>query len=357
VYLIKQKGNFYLNSSFGFHDPKFEINDLGYLGRTDVINMHLGGGYQWTEPDGMFRRKELGGGYGQSFDFDGNLIHNVLVHWGFVQFMNFYSINYNIALNPSETVNARRTRGGPLTLNEKGFEFNLNGRSDDRNSVYVEAGVNTYTSSQSKGINTFSYIQYRPSTSVTVSVGPEFGIEHQNLQYLLSFSDPLAVSTYGRRYVFGELDQKTYAANIRVNWTFTPELSLQLFAQPFIATGSYSKFKELQKPKSDEYLIYGNGNSTLVKDASNTYQVDSDGSGTGIGTSFGNPDFNVKSIRGNAVLRWEYLPGSTVYFVWTQTRENYDDAGEFQFSKSLSRLASTQPDNIFMIKMSYYLNM
>jgi len=359
-YLIKQKGNFFFNSSIGFIDPNYEVNDLGFQSRADVINMHIGGGYNWTEPDGLFRRKELGGGFGQSFDFQNNLIHQVLVHFGFVQFMNFYSVNWNLAMNPTETINNRRTRGGPLTINKTGYEINLNASSDYSKDIIVEVNTNNYFSDHSDYKSASFWVQYRPAKNITFSVGPQYETEMQKLQWFGEsvHAEPLAVATFGNQYVFGQLDYRSISANIRLNWTLTPSLSLQLYLQPLISSGAYSNFKELLKPKTDDYLLYGTGASSISYiDSTSTYSFDSDGSGPIPAKSFSNPNFNSKSLRGNAVLRWEYLPGSVMYFVWTQNRSDYENIGDFQMNKSFSRLIDAKADNIFLVKLSYYFNM
>lgn len=359
VYLIKQKGSTYVNASFGIIDPHFEINDLGFLSRTDVVNMHVGGGYMWTEPDGIFRFRELGGGVGQSYDFEGNLTHRVIVHWGYAEFSNYYSINYNLAFNPTESYNNRRTRGGPLTLNLPGYEISLNGRTDSRKDIQVEAGYNSYFSAQTSYYNAYTSVVFRPAPHVTFSVGPQYTSENQRLAYVDTFDEPNAGHTFGHQYVFARLRYEELSANIRLNWTFTPRLSLQLYVQPLISSGNYSQFKELSRPKSDDYREYGTNGSTIVYDPVNDeYEVDGDGNSPAISPKrFSDPDFNFKSLRGNAVVRWEYLPGSAFYFVWTQSRSDVENIGEFQFDRSLSRIYNARPDNIFMIKFSYYFHL
>ncbi len=356
-YLIKQQGNFFFNSSLGFIDPKYEVNDLGFQSRADVINMHVGGGYNWSEPDGLFRRKELGGGFGQSFDFQKNLIHRVLVHFGFVQFMNYYTLNWNFAYNPTTTLSNRRTRGGPLTVNSKGWDFNLNASSDYSKEVVVEMFGYTYRSDETDIKSAGFWVQYRPAPNVNVSVGPDWTDEVSKVAYGGGdFEDPSYTLTYGRRYLFSELAYRQISANIRLNWTFTPTLSLQLYMQPLVSSGSYSNFKQLVRPSSNEYLIYGTNGSTITK-TGDEYTVDPTGTGTGAVHTFSDPNFNFKSLRGNAVLRWEYLPGSALYFVWTQNRSDYENTGDLALSRSVDRLISAKADNIFLVKMSYYFNM
>jgi hypothetical protein len=147
------------------------------------------------------------------------------------------------------------------------------------------------------------------------------------------------------------------SSTIRLDWTFNPRLSLQLYLQPLLAVGEYDRFKELARPKKYEYNIFGEGESTIsYSDADEEYTVDPDGPGPAADFSFGNPDFNFKSLRGTIVLRWEYLPGSILYLVWTQNRVDYSHPGDFNFRRDLGDLFTAPGDNIFLIKISYRWN-
>jgi hypothetical protein len=195
-------------------------------------------------------------------------------------------------------------------------------------------------------------LRWRPSSNFSLSIGPEFMSERTEIQWVTKIDDPLMTSTYGSRYVFGHIDQRIVAAAVRFNWTFTPRLTLQAYLQPFLGVGTYSRFKELAQPKTYDYNLYGEGMST-VDYIDGRYQIDPDGSGPAEVFSFGNPDFNVKSLRGTVVLRWEYLPGSLLYFVWTQNRADYANPGDFRFRRDLGNLLTAPGDNIFLIKVSY----
>jgi hypothetical protein len=163
-------------------------------------------------------------------------------------------------------------------------------------------------------------------------------------------------STYGTRYVFGRIDQKMISSEVRLNWIFTPKLSLQLYLQPFIAVGKYDQFKELAQPKAYEYHVFGDAPSTVAY-ADEKYTIDPDGQGPAKPFSFWNPDFNMKSLRGTVVLRWEYFPGSLVYLVWTQNRADYANPGDFRLGRDFGDLMRAPGDNIFLIKVSYRWNM
>jgi hypothetical protein len=166
-------------------------------------------------------------------------------------------------------------------------------------------------------------------------------------------TDATADRTYGRRYVFSDLDQTTLSMNARLSWTFTPRLSLQLFAQPFLASGDYSRFKELNRPRAWDWDVYGEEVGTVAEVAGG-YSVDPDGTGPAAAFTLPDPDFNVRSLRGNAVLRWEYRPGSTLYLVWQQQRYGYEPTGEFRFGDNASELFNLPAENVFAVKVSYW---
>ena len=360
-YLNKNKGKFFSNSAIGILSPGFDVNDLGFESRADVINWHVGGGYSWSDPGEVFRYAETGGAVFENMDYDGNVSWKGVYAFGTLQFLNYYSVNWNLAYNP-ETINNRRTRGGPLTLNPSGYQVGVDVSSDSRKSFEAEVNGFTYQAGWEKDIQAFVSLIWRPAANVQLSIAPTFDNDWEAAQWVTSSTDPTATSTYGARYVFADLYQNTLSANIRLNWTFTPTLSLQLFIQPLISSGDYKNFKELARPRSFDFNVYGTGSTTLTEvksaDGAISYSADPDGGGPAAPISFDNPDFNTKSLRGNAVLRWEYVPGSVVYFVWTQSRYNQTNVnGDFQFGNSVDRLFGTQADNIFLVKFSYWFNM
>jgi hypothetical protein len=178
-------------------------------------------------------------------------------------------------------------------------------------------------------------------------------------QYVGTFADPLATGTFGNRYVFAYLDQTTVSADLRVNWTFSPTLSLELYAQPLLSSGAYRGFKEFTHARTYRFSRYGTGASTLVANRDPAgrvmdYSVDPDGAGAASAFSIANPDFSFASLRGNAVLRWEFRPGSTFYLVWTQDRSDQNADGDFEFGRSLRRLGRAKGNQVVAVKFSYW---
>ncbi|GBD86247.1 hypothetical protein BMS3Abin03_00160 [bacterium BMS3Abin03] len=351
--LNKQKGNFFVNSAFGFITPSFDVNDLGFFYRSDVINMHVGARYNWTIPTSFYRQLILMLATFRSYDFGGNITSEGLFHYGGYEFLNYYNLNWNLGFSP-ETMNSTRTRGGPLTLNPSQLYGSIFLRTDNRNDWIL----NFYTNMFQNGFSEFwSFgfgIEIRPAPNISISFDPGLENNHDYSQYIGAYDDPLATETFGKRYVFGELNQKTYSASIRLNWTFSPTLSLQLYVQPLISTGKYVKYKELKTPGTYDFINYGEDGSTFDDE---NYIADPDGDGPAPEISIGNNDFNFISLRGNAVLRWEYLPGSVIFFVWTQSRADVEGSGDIGFGKSINNLVDLTPDNIFMVKFTYWFSM
>ncbi len=355
--LNKQQGNFYINSAVGLVSPGFEQNDLGYQWMADRINAHTVLGYRWFEPEGIFRKKDVYLAYAKSFNFDGNTISNFI--WWRIggTFTNYYYLSFGGNYS-FESWSNTLTRGGPLMPNPPGYYLWIYGNTDSRDKLSASAEID-YSEDSYRGVYRWSYVglTWKPNTQITFSFGPSYTVNDEPRQWVGNFDDPLAVNTYNTRYVFGSIRQHTLSTDIRLNWTFTPTLSLQLFMQPFFAVGAYSDFKELAKPRSNELNIFGTNGSQISYDAENEeYTVDPDGTGPAQPFTFDNPDFNYKSLRGTAVLRWEVMPGSIFYFVWSHNQANYDDPGNFSLGKDFKNLWRTSGDNVFLVKFSYWLD-
>ncbi len=359
VALNKQKGNWRLNAAIGVIDPGFDVNDLGFMWRTNVINGHFAGGYRWTEPTEYFRYLSILGSLFGSKDFDGNTTWAGIWSDVYFRLLNYYEFDLSFAFNP-ETTNINRTRGGPLTKNKPGFEFGINAETDNRKDIVF--GLNGFSYLSSSGSKDYSVgleIEWKPSENISFSINPDFNWDFPDAQWVPGANnendDITATKTYGKRYVFAEMHRKTFSSSFRVNWTFSPEISLQVYVQPLISSGDYSNFKYLSRSNSYDFTEYGTGNSTIDFNG-NEYIADSDGNGPAPEIKWNNPDFTITSFRGNAVMRWEYQPGSTLFLVWTQNRSDFENNGHIRFNKPFTdRFLNNQPDNIFLIKMTYWL--
>jgi hypothetical protein len=203
-------------------------------------------------------------------------------------------------------------------------------------------------------------VTWKPLSNVSLTLGPSWTGYFGTGQFVTSVEDATAENFYGRRYVFSDIDQTTVSMNTRLNVTFTPAMSLELFAQPFISSNDFRGYKEYEQPRDIERLVYGEdiGTIAIVEDAQTDERevtVDPDGAGPAESFSFIEPDFTARSLRGNAVFRWEYTPGSTLFLVWTQDRYSELNDGDLRFGRDRAALFDTAGEHVFLVKLNYWL--
>ena len=359
--LAKQNGNWLWETAQNWRSPGFETNDLSYLDRADYKWMNANVARQWTQPTTWYRNISVLAGGQQQFNYDGDRTDLQAQTFASVELPSYWNVRA-FAINHPSVYDDRLTRGGPV-VRRTGFNYASAGVSTDARksavydiSVQGSSGIDANTHS----ISIQPGIALKPAANVFVSLSPSFRANEDAAQFVEAVSDPTATAFYGKRYVFGFLKARTLSLDTRVNWTFTPDLTLQLYAQPFIASGAYSRFREFTAPRTVQKVEYGVDIGTIsyaapTASAPGRYTVDPDGTGAAAPFAFANPDFTVRSFIGNAVLRWEYRPGSTVYFVWTQQRTGSDAVGAFDFTTQRVALFRDRPTNVFQVKMNYWV--
>ena len=353
LYLNKQKGNVVFNAALGAMSPGFEANDLGYHTRGDVVNGHVEAGYRSFHPGRALRNWTATASYYRNYDFGGNRIGEYIYLDGNAQFLNYWTAALHLDYEPRK-YSHYLTRGGPMALYPEGATVRLNVAGDDRRPLV--ARISGFYRWHPTGGHTWSFgagLTWKPGPNFRLSVAPGYSFRFAEGQWVTRVVDPLKTSTYGVRYVLSDIDQKTLPVEIRVNWTFTPRLSLQAYLQPYIGTGDFAAFKELSAARTFDFDYYGERGSTIAF-ADGVYTVDPDGAeGPAEPFSFRDPDFNLKSLRGTVVLRWEHRPGSLLYLVWTQRRADNSHPGDFELWRDLGDLFRAAGDNVFMLKFSY----
>jgi hypothetical protein len=361
--LAKETGNWLAETTQNWRSPGFEANDMGVLSRSDYKWMLANVARQWTTPGSWYRFVWLSTGAQQQFNYEGDRTDSEIHSNISATLKNYWNLGVFNIYHPSY-FDDRLTRGGP-TVKHYGYNmFSGNVSGDSRKAIVWGANV-TYVrpvDTNEGGRQSYSpSLTIKPTASTTLSIGPSYDHDFTAQQFVTSFQDANTPAGFGgTRYVFARLEQKTFSVDTRINATFTPTLTLQLFAQPFLASGHYTSFKEFAKPHSGDMIYYGRDNgSTVAKqtDASGavSYRIDPDGNGLAAPFTVDNPDFNFRSLRGTAVMRWEYRPGSTLFFVWTQERDGFDTFGNFDFSRDRSALFRDRPTNVFQVKATYWL--
>jgi hypothetical protein len=313
--------------------PGFEINDLGYQTRADRATANAWVGRRWTRPGRVFRSASVNAGGNLGWNFGGDRTSTSANTSAYGLFLNYWSINAGLS-GGLRVVNDGLLRGGPAGIQPANWSAYGAIQSDYRKPVRAYLNYQ-YTRNELNGWGSYWYasLAVRPSSTVSISVGPSYSVSLTPQQYVMGFADATAVATFGRRYVFAEVLQHSLDLTTRLNVTVTPTLSLQLYAQPFVATGDYRRFKTLEAPRTTDYVAIADSSAPA-----------------GL-------NFSYRSLRGNAVVRWEYRPGSTLFFVWTTACSAYAPSAQFDAVSDVGRLCQGRADNVFAVKMNYWLSL
>ncbi|MBI1873241.1 MAG: carbohydrate binding family 9 domain-containing protein [Acidobacteria bacterium] len=311
----------------GYKSPGFDINDLGFLSRADQQTFSGWVQLRFDKPGKHVRNVRLNFNTWRGWNFDGDLLyggHNINAHW---VFQNNWSAGFGGNLNQGG-FSDRATRGGPGAQENGEWSFWQYLNTDDRR--LVSAGYGTFYLNDNRGRWLWDAgpgVTIRPTTALSINQSIGFTRNVDPSQWIDKVTD------VRDHYVFGHLDQITVRLTTRVNYTITPDLSIQVYAQPFVSAGEYTRFKELTDGRADRYED---------RFAAFGYA--------------GRPDFNYQSFRTTNVLRWEYRPGSTLFVVWQQGREEVADRGDFRFGRDLSHAFTAPAYNVVLVKLSYWLN-
>jgi len=348
------KGNGHLNfiGAFLWKTPGFETNDLGYIREADKMMSIVWIGYNQWEPKGIYRRYNINGDIYAFTNFGGDLEGVGFETNGSITFKNFWNAwtGGNIR---SSNLSTGLLRGGPMMKLPGGANGRLGFSTDSRKKIGFEWYGNISGSFQESAIsvNTGIDISAKPTNYLRLALNPGFSKSFSELQYI-------SKTSFGSedRYVFGSIDRKTISASFRVNLNLSPDLTLQYWGQPFIATGKYRDYKYITDPMADNYNnrfhVYTASQISSDKDG---YYIDED-SDSNIDYEFGRRDFNVQQFLSNLVVRWEYNPGSSLYLVWSQTRDGFNSTGNLDLFNDLGDLFDSdenKPYNVFLIKLSY----
>ncbi|HEX2076820.1 MAG TPA: DUF5916 domain-containing protein [Longimicrobium sp.] len=342
----------------GTTSPGYDVNDMGYQYRGNRIDLQ--GTLAWTEarPGKTFRLRQYNLYSRGEWNYDGDHIYNNFQLAGFWQFLNFWSINSGVGTTLPGSVDDRLTWGGPLARRPGNWRGWLGANSDERKRL--SGGAQVFYQQDDEGGTQFQFngeLAIRPAETWNVTLAPLFAKIHSGAQYIMTRPDPLAVNTFGNRYILSELDQTILAVEARLNLTVTPDLSLQVYTQPFLSSADFGTPAELAAPRTYDFNVYGEDLGTL-EETNGGYFVYPQGTGEGMPRFFvPNRDFNLRSLRGNAVLRWEWRPGSTVYLAWQQERADFAPfVGNFDMGRDRRALFDAQPDNVLVLKVNYWLN-
>ena len=329
--------------------PGFEVNDLGRLGSTDDIEYNADLQIRETIPGKLFQNWQLGFETRGARNFGGIHQMNSWTQSTQLTLRNFWNFNVRSTLDLPSLDDAL-TRGGPLMGRPREFkqEFRLNSAFGARTFWRVNGGYGTDEFGTSRR-HVGGQLTLRPTSRVQVSAEPGWQGGVDPRQYITRIAG--GERTYGNRYVFGHIARTTISTKLRLNYTFSPNLTLEGYAEPFAATGSYSHVGELAASRSRLLREYGTDGTTLSIDTVGTRTI-RDGAST---FTISNRDFHVLSFRSNVVMRWEWTPGSTLFVVWQQNRRTSENYAAAARVSELLRTTQSPGDNFLSVKLTYWL--
>ncbi len=344
-------GHWQYGGWFTWRTPGLDLNEMGFLRLCDYFNQGVWGGYRIWEPFSIFRSMNINASQSSGWDFSGRHLYinaNMNVH---MQFKNYWG--FDIGVNRGFfDIDRHQLRGGPALRapGDVGTWFDI--ESDTRKKLSFEFFMrNTWgDDNYQRGFGTSLEIMYRPLNFLQISLEPGYNFRNQDIIYV-------ETPEYNGNdvYVVSNIRQEFVSMDIRVELSITPNLSIQYWGQPYLFSGDYSAYMQVTNAMTeqwqDQYTLYPENEISLDPE-NNMYLIDANGDGAA-NYSFENPDFSFYEFRSNLVVRWEYIPGSTAYLVWSQGRTGDHPDGRFSLSENVNQLLDVSPRNVFLLKVSY----
>lgn len=309
--------------------PGFEVNDVGFQQATDLTVAGVYAGRLEFRPGAVFRTWNLFANTFGAWTFGGEPVHRAVGVSGGFELLSGWGGGGGIEAR-WPTLSMAALRGGPALLRSRLTDFRFHVFSDRRQPLRVTLMANGQANHEVGGgrIQISPSVTLRPAPWLSASAGPSIAWNRDHAQYVATLRPADAAPIY----LHGRLDQTTLSLSARLNVTFTPDLTLEFFAQPFVSAGAYSEFTYVADPRArtfqERFAPYGGH----VRD----------------------PSFNIRSFRGNAVLRWEYRPGSALFLVWQQQRSAFEPHGEFRFGRDFLDALTAPGQHIFLAKATFW---
>lgn len=346
------RGHWRYGISGGWRSPGLSVNDIGFQRRADVIEQSAWGNYVIWNPFSIFRNMRINASQWSGWDFSGrHLYTGIRASWN-AQFKNYWFVNI-WGSRPFFDIDRHQLRGGPAIRKPGQWRVGMSIESDERKKLVADFFIlrgwadDNYRIPFDIGFG----LTWQPLPSLQLSVSPVYINDKETAIYVgtIDYDD-------GERYIVSNLDSKELSINLRINYSITPDLTIQFWGQPFFFSGDYDVFKKVtdQAGSTDYYSQFHvfNENEISYDEHNNEYLIDENEDGI-TDYNFDNPDFSFYEFRSNFVIRWEYIPGSTAYFVWSQGRTGDYPDGRFSLSDNVNRLFGETPRNIFLLKFSY----
>lgn len=343
------RGEWRYNVGGNWRSPELELNDIGFLRQADQIRQFANVRRFWNKPSSWFRQANLGVSQFTEYDFEGNYNRIQYELQGYVNWKNNWWSESGIGHKPRIFTNTF-LRGGPRwRFSDENFVFLFSG-TDSRKKFSMHAGY-VYSQAQQDNFSFQRYVLrffYQPLDNLSLSLINEYEQNPNQTQYVTQTD-----FDGSPRYILGNIDNENLSMTLRVNYSINPNLTIQYYGQPFIFKAKFNKFNYVNKAGAEDLnqrITRFDDNQISFNDG--VYAVDEDTDGT-TDYSFSDPDFNFVQFRSNLVLRWEYIPGSELFLVWSQGIEGISDIDNDLFDAAESVVLDRQIRNTFLVKWTY----
>ena len=342
-------GNWRYNAGFVWRSPELELNDIGFLRQTDEITQSSEIKYLWQVPTKIYRGIELQLEQFSTYDFQGNQNQMEIKLEGSVNWINNWSTKLGLGHVPTNYENAY-LRGGPRwRFADKDFIYFFFGSDKTKKWSFTAGYIDRKTEEDVNNLNKYVFrMNYQPFDALSVSLNSEFEKTIDKTQYVTT-------TDFGnqKRYVLGEINKQSLSTTLRLSYSVNPNISIQFYGQPYITRGRYSNFNYVNQSTAssidDRVSMYA---PTQISLTNEVYNIDENLDGN-IDYTFNKPDFSFVQLRTNLVARWEYIPGSELFFVWSRGGVTFDDPRNSLTRSLRDQITDNKLEDTFLIKATY----
>jgi hypothetical protein len=334
----------------------FEANDAGFQRNANWLLLAGDWTYQQYRAGSRIRRWSVGSdqiGIGWTTAGDRRA---AVANLGLTSDLRNYWGGSVIAGREFPVIDPEVLRGGPALRLPTRDHASMQLHSDTRRAWQLtlglggarEAASGSHRASVSPGIDAFV------TDRLQIGITPEFGWVREGWQYVGQAVSAAATPVTRRRYLLGQLHQRELSLTTKATQAFSPHLTLQWYAQAFVSNGQFAGFSEVLAPRAErasDRVVAIASNRLAFDSESATYALDA---GSNAAAVFPDPAFAERSLHLNALLRWEFSPGSTMFLVWTQERSD-PGVARFQLGRDWQRLTRAPPANALQLKLSYWI--
>ena len=348
-------GNFVFDSGVTWRSPELELNDMGFQRNADDITHYNWMAYRSLKPFSIFRRLQVNYNHYVSWNFEGKNTYVGINTNSHATFNNNWRTGFSMHYVTVDYTDSA-LRGGPMLRLPNSFDYNMYINSDQSKKVQFRVRGGQTNGAENGFTRKYASMRmtYVPINSLNISISASINNNQQELQYVTTAYGS-SLTNGNPRYINASLEQDTFNMSLRLNYTISPNLSIQYYGSPFISRGRYNNFKyitnSLASKFTDRFQTLS-ANQITYDNASDSYLVDENRDAT-TDYTIGNPNFSFIQFQSNLVARWEYIPGSEIFLVWSKGITRYGDPMDDLLPSLGDNIFGQTAHNIFLIKATY----